>query len=71
MAVNEKAIKLAEAQRALHKLVTGTAVVKVTKDGMTVEYTQSNLSELKHYIERLELEVNGLGSRRAPAGVMF
>jgi hypothetical protein len=71
MATTEQINQLAEAQAARHKLMTGTAVVKVTKDGMTVEYTQGSLRQLINYIETLNQIVNGTGKRRPPAGVRF
>jgi hypothetical protein len=71
MATTEKVNQLAEAHAARHKLLTGTRVVKVTKDGMTVEYTSSSLGELNTYIQNLETIVNGVNKRRPPAGVRF
>ena len=70
MAAN-KARQLEEAQQARHKLLTGTRVVKINKDGLSVEYTSANLYELTAYISELEAKVNGVGRRRAPAGFRF
>ena len=71
MANAEQTAQLNEARTARHKLMTGTAVVSVNKDGMSVSYTRANLSELNYYIEQLERVVEGSGRRRAPAGVRF
>lgn len=71
MATIEKVTRLAEATNARHKLLTGTRVVKVNKDGMSVEYTSATLKDLNLYIESLEAAVNGMGKRRPPVGVRF
>lgn len=71
MATAEQTAQLAEARIARHKLMTGTAVVRVNKDGLSVEYTRSNLIELNYYIEQLERVVEGSGRRRGPAGAIF
>lgn len=71
MASTEQITQLTEAKNARHKLMTGTAVVRVNKDGLSVEYTRASLRELTAYIETLELAVNSVGNRRAPAGVRF
>jgi len=66
--------QLSEARSARHKLLTGTAVVKVNKggvSGMSVEYTSANLYELNAYINELEMVVNGTSKRRAPARFSF
>lgn len=71
MATPEQTAQLNEARAARHKLMTGTAVVRVAKNGLTVEYTRANLYELNSYIQQLEQTVEGIGARRAPAGVSF
>lgn len=68
MATTNQAL-LDEAISARHKLMTGGAVVKVTKDGMTVEYTRSSLPDLNLYIDRLSSVAGGVSKRRPPAGV--
>lgn len=70
MAANESR-QLEEAQQARHKLLTGTRVVKINKDGLSVEYTSANLFELNAYINELETKVNGVGRRRSPVGFRF
>jgi len=74
MATIDFATQLEEARSARHKLLTGTAVVKVNKggiSGVSVEYTKANLYELNAYINELETKVNGKGMRRSPAGFSF
>jgi len=61
--------QLAEAQTALHKLMTGKKAVKVQKEGRMVEFTPINISALRQYIQELEQKVNS-ASRRRPAGVI-
>lgn len=71
MATTEQITRLAEATTARHKLLTGTRVVKVNKDGMSVEYTSATLSDLNAYISELELLVSGTSNRRRPARFSF
>jgi hypothetical protein len=70
MATTNQAL-LDEAISARHKLMTGGAVVKVTKDGMTVEYTRSTLPQLNAYIDELTTVSGGASKRRQPAGFRF
>ncbi|MCH2058131.1 MAG: gpW family protein [Thalassotalea sp.] len=74
MAMADVEKQLSEARAARHKLLTGTAVVKINKgglSGMSVEYSKANLYELNAYISELETKVNGIGMRRPPAGISF
>ncbi|QJR79613.1 hypothetical protein CA267_001780 [Alteromonas pelagimontana] len=71
MATVEQTQQLAEARAARHKLMTGTAVVRVNKDGMSVEYTRATLTQLNEYIDALARVVEGTGRRMPPAGVRF
>lgn len=57
--------QLLEARNAYHNLLTGQAVVRIQRDGKTVEYSQANRADLKAYISSLEDEING--RRRRPA----
>lgn len=63
--------QLNEAISARHKLMTGGTVAKVTKDGLTVEYTRASIEKLEAYIESLTGEVGGTSRRRRPAGFSF
>lgn len=60
--------QLADAQAALHQLLTGKKAVKVQKDGRMVEYTPINRQELERYIYTLQQQLGTSGGRR-PAGV--
>jgi hypothetical protein len=60
--------QLEEAQQALHALMTGRRVVKIQKDGRSVEYTATSKQDLEHYINQLESQAD-IGKRRRPAGV--
>ena len=71
MATAEQTQQLAEARKALHKLMTGTAVVSVNKDGMSVTYKSADAYKLQAYIDELSGIVEGKGRRRAPIGVRF
>jgi len=63
---------LAAAKTALHSLLTGEQIVKVTFNGRTNEYSQTEIGSLRQYIRELESECgdtdsNGrLVSRRGP-----
>lgn len=61
--------ELAEAQSALHALLTGKLAASVTKNGRRVEFELASLSELKNYIAELESELGIRNSRRGPVGV--
>lgn len=71
MATAEQTAQLSEARAARHKLMTGTSVVRVTRNGMAVEYTRASLYELNAYIQQLEQIVEGQGTRRPPTGFRF
>jgi hypothetical protein len=59
------ATRLAEAQNALHLLVTGRqARVVVDQNGERVEFTMTSVSQLQAYIASLQAE----GSPTAPTG---
>lgn len=62
------AAQLTEAQAALHKLLTGTAVVEVKKaDGSTAKFTPSDEASLRAYIKELNYDLGNTttGRRRA------
>lgn len=71
-----KRLWLAEAENALHALMTGTKEVKITfGPNKSVEYTQANLRELRAYIDQLRAEVAECDGqtrpRRAPVRLTF
>ena len=62
--------KLEEAQSAYHDLVTGAAVVSITKNNRQVSYSQTNKSDLREYIEELKIQLGQKSTRRrGPLGV--
>jgi hypothetical protein len=62
------ATRLAEAETALHNLVTGRlARVVVDENGERVEFTMTNVAQLRAYIE--SLRANGAGNK--PLGFFF
>lgn len=65
--------ELAQAQAALHKLLTGSMVAEVKKpDGSSVKFTAADESKLRAYISQLKYEL-GLTTtpRRRAIGVRF
>ena len=54
---------------ALSKVVTGTSVRVIQKDGRRVEYNPANETSLRSEIKSLESKL-GLGGRRGPAGLI-
>ena len=59
--------QLAEAREAYHKRITGQSVVRIQRDGKTVEYSQASKKDLAAYIADLESQLGGAGRRRRPA----
>lgn len=60
----------AEAEEALHKLMTGQAAVTVGYDGRSVSYTPARQAELRAYIKELDVQLGNITSaRRAPLGI--
>jgi hypothetical protein len=67
--------RLADAELAEHKLLTGQQRVSVSfGSGKSVSYTQATLADLRAYITRLREEIatlTGTGSRRGPIRFTF
>ena len=65
--------RLAEAQTALHALMTGTAVVEVRDStGESVRFfTQVNIARLRAYIRDLQAEIAGLSPAVRPMRPIF
>lgn len=63
--------QLAEAQDALHKLMTGQAVVSIQRDGKTVQFQQSNRADLQAYISTLQTQLGSSSRRRRPARLVL
>lgn len=59
--------QLLEAREAYHNLLTGQAVVRIERNGRTVEFSQVNKKDLAAYIASLESQLGGAGRRRGPA----
>ncbi len=55
--------RLAQAQDALHRLMTGAHVVSVAYDGGTTTFNRASVPELRRYIASLKRQ---LGRRLAP-----
>lgn len=73
--IPQKKVYLAQAELALHKLLTGTKEESVTfGSGKSVKYTQANLSELRRYINELKDQIaacEGGGKPRGPIRFIF
>lgn len=61
---------LAEAEAALHALMTGQKEVSVGYDGKTVTYTKASEAGLRAYIADLRRQL-GTGGRAAAIGMVF
>lgn len=63
--------QLTEARTALHQLLTGQAMVSITRDGKKIDFSPANRGDLERYIDQLEAQA-GVGSsrRRGPARVI-
>lgn len=68
-------LRLAEAELAYHKLMTGTKQVAVQQDDMQVTFNMTNVDRLRSYIAELKSQLSNLGvgdagnsavGRRAP-----
>lgn len=65
----QKKLRLAEAEMALHKLLTGSKEQSVQFGaGKSVAYTQANISELRRYINELKDEIAVAEGRGKPRG---
>ena len=60
-------VQLAEARQAYHKLMTGQTVVRIQRDGKTVEFKAADRAQLRSYITELESQIGASGRRRGPA----
>lgn len=66
---SELRVYLAEAEAALHALMTGKQSVSVGYESKTVTYTKAEIGALRAYIAELKARL-GQGGRRA-LGVVF
>lgn len=66
----EWATRLTEAETALHKLMTGSAVVELTSpDGTRVRYQEADLQKLQSYVDYCQLKK--LQAAGTPAGPIY
>lgn len=59
--------QLNEAREAYHKLLTGQSVVRIQRDGKTLEYKSVDKAALAAYIADLETRLGSGARRRRPA----
>ncbi len=64
---------LKQAQEAYHSLVTGTKAVVIERNGRKVTYTETNIQQLRLYIQDLQasLSPSTNGRNRTPARMVF
>lgn len=62
---------LNQAQDAYHALATGTQAVKVSRNGRDVEFKQTNMNDLRIYIQELQQSLGYITGRSSPARVCF
>lgn len=64
--------QLADAQKAYHDLMTGSAVVEVTdQNGERVKYNPANANRLAAYIQTLQNQINPVVSATGPMRFWF
>ncbi|MCE0760679.1 gpW family protein [Marinobacter sp. G11] len=63
--------QLTEARTAYHNLLTGQSVVRIQRDGKTVEFSQASKRDLAAYIASLESQLGGAGRRMRPGRVSW
>lgn len=67
MITDELKQQFSEAKQAYHDLMTGQAVVSFSRNGRVTQFSQANKSDLKAYIDELEILINGASVRRRGA----
>lgn len=66
MTTSELQMRLSEAREALHAVTIGKQVASVEVDGQKIQFSlDSNITELRAYISRLETQIAGAQSKRA------
>lgn len=74
MSATEISLRLAEAQTALHALMTGKQVVSITDpSGRRIEFTAASREDLERYIQSLRAQTgtDGAAVRRGPFEVVW
>lgn len=67
MVTNEQLqARLAEAETALHQIMTGTSTVEVSYNGRQVQYSRTNAGDLRAYILDLKVQL-GIKTGRSRA----
>jgi len=60
MATLTAAVRLVQAEDALHKLLTGRSTVECRdSNGASIVYSRTNIGSLRAYIEQLKAEIAG------------
>lgn len=67
----ELTTRLAEAEAALHALLTGQQTVSVGYDGKSVTYTKTSMGALRAYIAELNKALGNSTGRTRPIGIVF
>lgn len=49
--------RLTEAEEQLHKLLTGTSVVEVSRDGRRIIYSRADINALRTYVGQLKSDI--------------
>lgn len=63
--------QLAEAEAALHKVTTGSGIVRVEYDGGMTEFSRTNVPELRRYIQSLKRQLPDYSGRVGSQKVIF
>jgi IS1 family transposase len=71
MATKSAAVRLTEAEDALHELLRGSQVVELSYDGRTVKYTKAEIGELRGYIADLRRQTGAITRSRKSIGLRF
>lgn len=71
MATKTAAVRLTEAEDALHKLLIGTSEVELSYDGRTIKYTKANIADLRAYIAELKAETGAISRGRKSISLRF
>ncbi len=61
---------LDDARNALHRLLTGAAVVEIVADGYVTKFARADADKLRAYIGRLEAQIRGF-ARPTGIGIVF
>lgn len=71
MATKTAAVRLAEAEDALHALLTGAQTVELSYDGRVIKYTKAEEPALRTYIADLKAETGAITRRRGAISLRF